>query len=189
MAHNVHFLLTKADSAKEAADNVLGEIASWGDDNNWRCIGGIASEDGTDDVENHQNARWALSFMQGKENIPHDGTYYSKTVAYIKEMITGKLTLLSDSTQHIKITDAIEGIITNLRTFNEEKPDDDIYLLLRTGNAVKQLFEIVNARQRLKSGCELAELNAWEFDQTGFTDLSDEYEGGLNYLVYLDMHS
>src|SRR5262249_15532871 len=61
--HTLHFILINADSAQEAASSAESEILNWGNDNNWRSIGGVASEDGTDDIDNHEGARWPLSFL------------------------------------------------------------------------------------------------------------------------------
>ncbi len=58
--HTLHFLLINADSAAEAAAEASDEISDWGNENNWRRIGGIASEDGLDDVENAEGGRWDL---------------------------------------------------------------------------------------------------------------------------------
>lgn len=55
--HTLHFILINADSAQDAATSAEGAILHWGDENNWRSIGGIASEDGTDDIDNHEDAR------------------------------------------------------------------------------------------------------------------------------------
>jgi hypothetical protein len=47
----LHFIVVRADSAKEAAEDVTSEIINWGNEDNWRSIGGIASEDGSDDID------------------------------------------------------------------------------------------------------------------------------------------
>jgi hypothetical protein len=52
--HNLHFLLIKADAAIDAAAEADSLILDWGDEDNWRSIGGVASEDGSDDIENHR---------------------------------------------------------------------------------------------------------------------------------------
>lgn len=80
--HTLHFLLIFADSAADAADSAHAEIADWGNEDNWRRIGGIASEDGLDDVENAEGARWGLSFLDPNEPTPQSGTAFERAVAY-----------------------------------------------------------------------------------------------------------
>jgi hypothetical protein len=46
--HTLHFIVIQADSAADAASDVESEIIQWGNENNWRSIGGVASEDGQD---------------------------------------------------------------------------------------------------------------------------------------------
>lgn len=43
--HNLHLVVTKASSLREACITVQNYIADWGDENNWRTICGCVSED------------------------------------------------------------------------------------------------------------------------------------------------
>jgi hypothetical protein len=72
--HNLHFLLINADSAADAASETESLILDWGNENNWRSVGGIASEDGSDDVENKDDGCWGLSFLDEEEGIPKEGS-------------------------------------------------------------------------------------------------------------------
>ncbi len=101
--HNLHFILIKADAATDAAFEAENLILDWGDENNWRCVGGIASEDGSDDIENHDDGRWGLSFLDGEEGIPKEGTYFSRAVAYLHREITEPVTFLPHPTRRIPI--------------------------------------------------------------------------------------
>ena len=42
--HNLHLAVIKANSPKEACIAVETETSSWGDENNWRSIGGCVSD-------------------------------------------------------------------------------------------------------------------------------------------------
>lgn len=42
--HNLHFVVINADSPDEACLAVDAELGSWGDENNWRSIGGCVSD-------------------------------------------------------------------------------------------------------------------------------------------------
>ena len=44
MSHNLHFVVTKASSPKEACEDVQNYIEDWGNENNWRTIMGCVSE-------------------------------------------------------------------------------------------------------------------------------------------------
>src|SRR5271166_4951267 len=89
--HNLHFILIKADSAAKAASAAENAILDWGNDNNGRSVGGIASEDGSDDIENHDEGAWGLSFLDEEEGVPKEGTYFSRAVAYLHREITRPL--------------------------------------------------------------------------------------------------
>jgi hypothetical protein len=43
--HALHFIVTSAESGKEACNDVDNYIADWGNENNWRSICGAVSED------------------------------------------------------------------------------------------------------------------------------------------------
>lgn len=45
--HNLHYVRTWAESPIEACQQVETYIQNWGDENNWRSIGGCVGEDGT----------------------------------------------------------------------------------------------------------------------------------------------
>ena len=80
--HTLHFLLVMAESALDAASEAESTISDWGDCNNWHCIGGIASEDGIDDIENHEDARWGLSYLchRALQNQPLMGASKPATI-------------------------------------------------------------------------------------------------------------
>ena len=82
--HNLHLILINADSAEDAASSAESEILQWGNENNWRSIGGVASEDGADDIENHAESGWPLSFLDAEEGVPKDGNYFQRAIAYLK---------------------------------------------------------------------------------------------------------
>jgi hypothetical protein len=91
--HNLHFILIKADAARDAGFEAESLILGWGDENNWRRVGGIASEYGGDDIENDGDARWGLSFLDAEEGVPKDGTYFSRAAAYLQRQIMEPVTL------------------------------------------------------------------------------------------------
>jgi len=174
--HNLHFILIKADSALEAASEAETAILDWGDENNWRRAGGIASEDGIDDIENHDNGRWSLSYLDAKEGIK-EGTYFSRAVAYLLRQIAEPANLRL----------ALDELGDRLRAFNPDHGTS--YELWEIGHDLKHLSELMECRKGLERGTEIPELCEWQFDQFGLTDMTGRSEGARRYLVFLDMHS
>ena len=187
--HNLHFVMVKGDSAEDAANNVESAINSWGNENNWRSIGGIASEDGTDDVENHDDARWGLSYLDDEENVPKDGNYFSKVSAYIRAMIMDKVSLQNLHGDYADIGSAVTALSEKLKQFKSENDAGDRRILFEVGADLKHLHQIANSKYLLAEGNVLPELYAWEFEELGFTDLSEEDSDEKRYIVFLDMHS
>jgi hypothetical protein len=175
--HNLHFLLIQADSAAEAASEAEHLIQDWGDENNGRSIGGIASEDGSDDVENHDDGAWGLSFLDEEEGIPKEGTYFRRAVAYLHQQIEEPLAGLRSTLD--RFGDA-------LRNFDPESglPEQ----LADIGRQLEHLSEHLYGRRR-GTRSEIPEVYEWQLDQEGLTDLTGPSEGARRYLVFLDMHS
>ncbi len=176
--HNLHFILIKADSAAKAASKAENLILDWGNENNWRCVGGIASEDGSDDIENHDEGAWGLSFLDAKEGIPKEGTYFSRAVAYLHREITEPVTELPSKL--LEFSD-------KLRAFDPQHGDG--LELERIGRDLQQLSEHVISRCVREGGNEIPELYEWQFDHFGLTDRTEYSDGTRRYLVFLDMHS
>ncbi|MBX9726454.1 MAG: hypothetical protein K2X09_04240, partial [Rickettsiales bacterium] len=84
--HNLHLILVNADSAEDAASSAASETIEWGNDNNWRSIGGVVSEDGADMIQNHEGFGYPLSFFDNEEGLPKEGNYFEKGVAFIKRL-------------------------------------------------------------------------------------------------------
>jgi len=61
--------------------------------------------------------------------------------------------------------------------------------LFEVGADLKHLYQIANSKYLLEQGSVLPELYAWEFEEVGFTDLSEEDSDEKRYIVFLDMHS
>jgi hypothetical protein len=175
--HNLHFILIKADSAAEAASETENLILDWGNENNWRSVGGIASEDGSDDIENKDDGAWGLSFLDEQEGIPREGTYFSRAVAYLRREIAEPLAGLRSTLDQFSDT---------LRAFDTESGSplqlDDI------GRALRHLSELMYGRAR-ETRVEIPEVYEGQFDQEGLTDLTEQSEGARRYLVFLDMHT
>jgi hypothetical protein len=186
--HTLHFILIQADSATEAASETDSLILNWGDENNWRTVGGVASEDGSDDIENHADGRWGLSFLDGEKSIPRDGTYFSRAVAYLHRVITGPVALPAEShSTHPDPSAAIRELSDRLRAFDPERGDThDLWCVHYN---LKHLSELIGSRRLREQGQAIPEFYPWQFDQFGLTDMTEHSDGARRYLVFLDMHS
>jgi len=186
--HTLHFILINADSAQEAATSMEEEILQWGDDNNWRSIGGIASEDGTDDIENHDDARWPLSFLDDEEGLPKDGTYFQRAITYLKQSITDPITLrYSPYSEYPDMRAALHAIADQLYAFDPAIGSS--LFLWEASRGLTQIEQILDARRALAHAGGIPEFYRWQFDHEGLTDMTPNTEGAKRYLVFLDMHS
>ena len=187
--HNLHLLLVRADSAEDAAGRADTAVSDWGDTTNWRVVGGIASDDGSDDIENHGDAGWGLSFLDETEGITRKGTYFSRAVAYLHQTINGPVTLISSPhTTHPDLRSAINGLGDLLKGIDiaQGQPFDDWSF----SRNLKYLSQLDHARQAMKNGQDIPAYYSWQLDNFGLTDLSELFPPGTRrYLVMLDMHS
>ena len=186
--HNLHFILIKADSAAEAASDTENLMLDWGNENNWRCVGGIASEDGSDDIENNGDGRWGLCFLDAEAGLPREGTYFSRAVAYLKSEITESVTLTCEPfSTHPDLRSALGQLSDQLRAFNPEHGNsNDLWAISRN---LQHLSELMDGRNVVKHGEEIPQFYEGRFDHFGLTNMTEQFDGARRYLVFLDMHS
>jgi peptidoglycan/xylan/chitin deacetylase (PgdA/CDA1 family) len=186
--HTLHLILINADSAQDAASSAESEILHWGNDNNWRAIGGIASEDGADDIENHEGTRWPLSFLDSEEGVPKDGTYFQRAIAYLKQSVTDPINLrYSPYGEYPDMKAALRAIANLLYDFDPDTGSSQV--MWELSRAIQQMEQILDARGALADAGGIPEFYPWQFDQEGLTDMTPNTDGAKRYLVFLDMHS
>jgi hypothetical protein len=186
--HNLHFILIKADSAAAAASQAENQLLDWGDENNWRSVGGIASEDGSDDIENHDDGRWGLSYLDEEPSVSKDGTYFSRAVACLRAAITDPVTLPCEPfSTHPDLRSALDHLSSQLRAFNPEH--GHTFELWSIGQNLKHVAQLTESRRACKHGEEIPQYYDEQYDQFGLTDITKWSEGARRYLVFLDMHS
>jgi hypothetical protein len=186
--HNLHLILINADSARNAGFEAENLILSWGDENNWRCVGGVASEDGSDDIENDGDGRWGLSFLDKEEGIPKEGTYFSRAVAFLLCGI--ELPVIFPATPHSTHPDlntALRELSDRLRAFDPERGDRHDLWCVR--HNLHHMSELIASSRARKQGEAIPQFYDWQFDHFGLTDMTERSEGARRYLVFLDMHS
>jgi hypothetical protein len=186
--HNLHFILIKADSATEAASEAENLILDWGDENNWRSVGGVASEDGCDDIDNHGDARWGLCFLDEEEGIPKEGTYFNRAVAYLNREITEPVTFaFAPYSTHTDPNSAIDELADRLRSFDPDLGNtNDLWGI---GRNLKHLSELIDSRRARAQGKAIPQFYDWQLDAFGLTDMTEQSAGAGRYIVFLDMHS
>jgi hypothetical protein len=186
--HNLHFILLNAESATEAAAEADSLILHWGDENNWRSVGGVASEDGSDDIDNHDGGRWGLSFLADEEGIAKEGTFFSRAVAYLHRSIGEPVELpFAPYSTHPDLASALQAVSDTLSAFDPDRGNtNDLWAI---GRNLKHLSELIDSSRARKQGEAIPQFYDWQFDQFGLTDLTEESVGSRRYLVFLDMHS
>jgi hypothetical protein len=186
--HNLHFILLEADSAKDAAFEAEHLILDWGNDNNWRSIGGVASEDGSDDIENLEDKGWSLSFLNDVAGIPREGTYFSRALAFLHRQIKDPVTLpWGPCPTHPDLRSALRELSDTLSAFDPDRGNSDE--LWAIGRNLKHLSELIDSRRARDQGEKIPQFYDWQFDQFGLTDMTEMSDGARRYLVFLDMHS
>lgn len=189
--HNLHILIVNADNANEAVKKAKSSINHWGDSNNWSSIGGVAGEDGKDDVECHEDgARWKLSYLQDD----NDGTKsnFQLTLNHIKEIASDpvKFNYLKGDQAGIKtLDDAKKFLAAEINNFSVQE-DESIRLYAIT-EAVSLLREVIDYRriEEDPKNNNQPELFAGTYDKVGLTEFTNCTEGRQKYAVLLDMHS
>jgi hypothetical protein len=186
--HNLHFLLIRADSATDAASEADSLTLYWGDENNWRRVGGVASEDGAGDIENHQQGRWGLTFLDDADAISTHQTYFSRAVAFLQRRITEPITLpFAPHSTHLDPALALRELSDRLAVFDANQGNtNDLWAI---GRNLKHVSELIDSRRAHEQGEEIPQLYDWRLDHFGLTDLTEESEGARRYLVFIDMHS
>jgi hypothetical protein len=186
--HNLHLILIKADSAEEAATQADNLIPDCDDENKSHRVGGVASEDGIDDVDNYDFARWSLSFLDEEDGIPSEGTYFARAVAYLHRQISDPVILpFGPNSTHPDATSALRELSNSLSAFDADRGNTDD--LLAIGRNLKHLSELIDSNRAHKQGEEIPQFYNWQLDHFGLTDLTEDSEGAKRYLVFIDTHS
>jgi hypothetical protein len=168
MSHNLHFVVTKASSPKEACDDVRNYIEDWGNDNNWRTIMGCVSED--DEVYQDEKP----------DRYVWDDT---ATIEGINNLMRSEIDF--DPNQGF---DIVLELINNYK--NGKDPGAPKWFL------AKQFMEIMYQKSpHLKDGkvnFNILEDSIWDhkYDEQGVTHTGYNSDQDMKkYVVFVDMHS
>mgnify|MGYP001095739624 CR=1 FL=1 len=180
--HNLHLVRIKAESHNDACTAVLSYIEDWGNENNWRSIGGAICEDGTgkrfDDY-----TRWPVDVDDVKGQIEH---------------------LNKSCLDAVKGTDYTSGVFADMlkEVMNmtvEEILDAEVWGTFYTaGQFFRFVVNTAEARHNHKDEYDIFTsigFCEYSYDDFGLTDLGnngyneDELKNVKTYVVLVDMHS
>jgi len=161
--HNLHFVVVKADTAKEACKEVESEIQDFGNENNWRTICGCVSS--KNKTFNYEDGRWS----------PTDESLNS--IKKINKFISEQIKPYKD--------EVIQGLESGKTTFNDLK-GFDWYSLEKYA---KDMFQYTHLKTPEQFDVLKDTYYEHSFDEFGVTNLIENTEGKGTYVVFVDMHS
>lgn len=161
--HNLHLVVTRADSPEDACSEVESHISDYGNDNNWRTIGGCVSEDNQVHIED-----------DGGSYLPDDE---SNTIEKINAMVVSWAksgSVLDDEGEEL-MKKALNG--DDLHSHDWWKISE--YAKHKSSVAK---FDLDNYNVLEDNHREM------ELDENGVTILESS-EGEKQYVVFVDMHT
>jgi hypothetical protein len=166
--HNLHYLVTRADSPQEACSQVESEISEWGTENNWRTICGCVSEDNV--IHSEGQGRWEPTEKDTIETINLQVSQWMNDDEYNKENFNICSKGKSDNPfEWYGAKKYCEQQFQKGMTMNSIKHDN------------RETFDVLKD-----------EYYSWSLNECGVTllDVSQlENDGGSKlYVVFLDMH-
>lgn len=187
--HNVHFILTVAENAEEAAIDVINNIEQWGNENNGFSIGGVTNLDQSDQLDSYDPyARWTLSYLTDSQIEEEDLLTTARKISRdsIKVSKENCLEKFEEGCQEVR------SFIKNYQTFSDLRNDS-----YPNSMALFRLQQILEDMETLYDSDHKWEVLPHKFDKVGLTFLSlynkeiDEiFSNPQNYyIVLLDMHS
>ena len=156
--HNLHFIRVKADTPEEACNIAENSIDFWGDENNWRFIGGCVSEH--NEVYIHDSfSRW----------VPDVET----TIEKINDMCSDRLTV-PDYYKN-PFDRCVQGLEESpFDWYSAKKYCEHMYEVSKLG---VKTFDVLQD-----------EFYSWKLDEFGVTDVGHKQDGDTTYVVFIDMH-
>jgi len=181
--HNIHFGRIKSISGKEACEIVEASILDWGNENNWRTVGGSIDEDGETYIHD-SHARWTpeVDWLSSLDKINYvmnirrqhgadafvPGFKEIKRTAFAK-LISGKF--------HTSTKPDLAYVWYSAMKFCEHQYHCSL--------SPNESFNCLKENHSFKD---------WELDQVGLTDFGSpsgpvDVDELKTYIVFIDMHS
>jgi hypothetical protein len=177
--HNLHLIRVRAESPKEACSMAERFIEDFGNENNWRSIGGCVSENNeVYDRDEMYGSRWRPSYTDDKGNKPYGN------IRALNESIIETIKSNRDSYYGKELVDDIDSGKVRLSDVT------DTHKLYQLG----KFIENQKAIAYLGEGFDIDTFNILEHDykeyqytEFGVTDCYEE-GGDKTYIVLVDMH-
>lgn len=180
--HQLHFLLCQADSAEEAGGVMEESICNWGNENNWRTIGGISNLTEDDQLNYYDyDARWGLSYLLKKREETESllDTAFSLCKKECFDLINNSLYGDFEQTCDKSLLE-YNRLITS--KYKEQSVSNYVFEVLEEqAKAMQDVIQIRNERFP----------SPWEFERLGITNLNIDYpskDPNSFYIGLLDMH-
>ncbi len=171
--HNIHFIVTSAESPEDACSNVECAIEDWGNENNWRTIIGCISEN--DHV-----------YISEKDSRFENSLNEFNTINKLNKELHDYISF--DPTE---ILNTVQETIT--RYNNKEKIHPaQFYMAREAMNKMYQKAHHINSEGNISFNILEDEVYAWTFDEFGVTHIDvigNNHEDVKKYIVVIDMHS
>ena len=162
--HNLHFIVTNADSHEDAICSIESEILDWGNENNWRSVFAAMSV--------HDQSVFFADDDSRFNNIV-ESTYNS--IKSIEAAINSEI-----------------QSVPHLHTVRQFKSDDTqltelgYYKLEKYARHMHEAFKFKHKPYEIKSMQNFFE---YQYDEFGITDFRCDGDPESSYIVFIDMHS
>ncbi len=179
MAHNLHLVVIKSDSAESACDIVENETFDFGDDNNWFTVVGAVSQDDEVHVKEDET-----SFMENLETI-------EKINAHIRK----ELASLTNENGYSRGRDLLNILIAGNKKI-EDLDGQDWYSIKEFAHDMSNKFNFEGEDK--STTFDVLKGDQYKFghyDEFGVTQHYSMLEDGASaedektYVVFIDMHS
>ena len=160
--HNLHLITIRADTPKDACNELENEIVEWGNENNWRTICGSISEDNEIYIHDKEYGR----FTPAK----------NMKISDVGKMIKGWVGSFGYNP-----TEALFKFHMDQQTLSSQ----DWWLLGEYCDFKQHQIDFY----REKFNIWETEYRSWELDENGLTSLIRQNEGKKRFVIFLDMHS
>ena len=171
--HNLHYIVVNAESGQDACDIVETQISEWGNENNWRTIGGAVASD-NEVYRVPVKDSWGNSRWTPEEN---------HTIDMINEQV--EKWLEPDQYTKDQFNKCVEGDIGSPYDWYGAK------------KYCKHMYEFTQTKHFMKEGKFDVLQNSffeWSLDECGVThidisQIEDDDPTLKQYVVFVDMHS
>ena len=162
--HNLHFIVTNADSHEDAIYSVESDILEWGNENNWRTVFAAMSVHDERIVFSDDDSRFT-DLVKSKYNS-------------IKS-IEAAISLNIKSVPYLDIASQFKSDESYLSEL-------DYYKLERYARHMNEAFKFKHKPYEVS---RMQSFFEYQYDEFGITDFRCDGKPEFSYIVFIDMHS